>query len=280
MTQISKLLDSKNINFTESGRDYLIRCINPEHEDKNPSLRIDRETGAFHCLSCGYKGNIFTYYGAKIDYLDLKRTKLMSLITNKLRESTGLEIPEGATPLSLNKYRGISKATYDKFEAFTHNDYVDRLVFPIRNSTGKIVAFQGRHMSEGKPKYKFYPDHAKIPLYPANVTPIDGTVILVEGLFDMINLHDKGLTNTICTFGAGQLSEAKVVTLKLQGIASVIILYDNDDPGQIGAEKAKFLLEENDIPARIIIPKGADDPGAMTLEQVQRLKEYIYGSED
>ena len=45
-------------------KDAVISCLNPEHDDTNPSMRVDRVTGIFHCFSCGYKGNLFTYYGA------------------------------------------------------------------------------------------------------------------------------------------------------------------------------------------------------------------------
>lgn len=44
-----------------SGRDYLIKCLNPEHDDSNPSFRIDRVSGVAHCFSCGFKTNIFKF---------------------------------------------------------------------------------------------------------------------------------------------------------------------------------------------------------------------------
>lgn len=277
--QIQTLLLGKTIPFTESGRDYLIRCLNPEHEDKNPSLRIDKETGAFHCLSCHFKGNIFSHFGAKIDYLDLRRNKLLNLIEDKIRETVGLDIPEGASTLPLKNYRGIKLSTFNSFGAFIHNDYPERLMVPITDGTGRIACFQGRHLSDGKPKYKFYPSHAKVPLFP-KVTPIEGSIILVEGLFDMLNLHDKGLTNTICTFGTNSLTPDKVSMLKLQGIRLVVILFDNDEAGHKGAESAKALLNSHDIPAQIYYPKGVNDPGEMTALQVAELKESLYGRTD
>ena len=75
--------------------------------------------------------------------------------------------------------------------------YVGRIVFPVRDISGRIVAFNGRHTTGGTPKYMISPAGAKMPLFPV-VEPIQGSVILVEGIFDMINLHDKGLTNAIC----------------------------------------------------------------------------------
>ena len=59
-----ELLQSKGIQYQISGKDAKIHCLNPEHDDTNPSMRVDRITGIFHCFSCGYKGNLFTYFGA------------------------------------------------------------------------------------------------------------------------------------------------------------------------------------------------------------------------
>ena len=57
------LLNKNAISYSISGRDYVIKCLNPEHDDKNPSFRIDRISGAAHCFSCGFKTNIFKYFG-------------------------------------------------------------------------------------------------------------------------------------------------------------------------------------------------------------------------
>ena len=43
--RVEELLQEKNLNFKVSGRDLLVKCLNPEHEDSNPSMRIDNITG-------------------------------------------------------------------------------------------------------------------------------------------------------------------------------------------------------------------------------------------
>ena len=81
---VEDLLTEKNIHFLAKGRDYVIKCINPEHDDSNPSMRVHRIDGRFHCFSCGYKGNIFTHFGEKPDQLQLRREKLKTLLKQKL----------------------------------------------------------------------------------------------------------------------------------------------------------------------------------------------------
>ena len=70
---VDELLTAQGIEFRHSGKDYLIRCLSPDHEDRNPSLRIDKTTGIFNCLSCGYSGNLFNHFGEKPYWLQIRR---------------------------------------------------------------------------------------------------------------------------------------------------------------------------------------------------------------
>jgi DNA primase len=51
--EVENLLREKGIYFKVSGNDYLTKCFSPEHEDSNPSFRIDKIKGIGHCFSCG-----------------------------------------------------------------------------------------------------------------------------------------------------------------------------------------------------------------------------------
>lgn len=275
---VEELLKSRGIDFKPSGKDFVIRCLNPDHEDKNPSLRIDRTTGIFNCLSCGYSGSLFNHFGEKANWLQIRREKLKSTISDKLVETSGLEIPSNAVPFDQD-WRGISGDTFKSFEAFQHSnsEFIGRVVFPIRNITGKIVAFCGRHQGQVDPKYLFHPAGAKLPLFPV-VKPIQGRIILVEGIMDMINLHDKGLTNAVCAFGVNKVTPDKINILKIQGISGIDIFFDNDDAGQNAAQKLKELLENNELIVRNITMKNVKDPGELTASKVIKIKETLYGA--
>lgn len=275
---VEELLKSRGIEFKPSGKDLVIRCLNPEHEDRNPSLRIDRTTGIFNCLSCGYKGNLFAHYDEKPNWLQIRREKLKNIISDKLVETSGMNIPANAVPFE-QEWRGISAETFKKFEAFQHSnpEFIGRVVFPIRNITGKIVAFCGRHQGQVDPKYLFHPAGTKLPLFPA-VKPIQGRIILVEGIMDMINLHDKGLENAVCAFGVNKVTVDKINILKIQGISGIDIFFDNDDAGQNAAQKLKELLENNELIVRNITMKNVKDPGELTASKVIKIKETLYGA--
>lgn len=275
---IEELLISQGIEFRTSGKDYLIRCLNPEHEDRNPSLRIDKTTGIFNCLSCKFSGNIFNHYGETPNWLQLKRENFKKLLSEKLADTSGLNIPENAVPFAQN-WRNISAETYIKFNAFQHNnpEFIGRVVFPIKNITGKIASFCGRHQGQETPKYLFYPKESKLPLFPI-VKPIQNRIILVEGIIDMLNLHDKGLTNAVCAFGVNKVTVEKLNILKIQGVSAIDIYYDNDEAGQRGSQELQKLLEKQDLVGNnVIYSKDNKDPGELTALQVLKLKERLYG---
>jgi len=277
--KVVDLLQERKIEFKSSGRDYLVKCINPEHEDRNPSMRIDNITGIFNCFSCGFKGNIFKTFGAPSNFLDIKRQKLLDAIEEKRSSSVGLPFPKGHTPY-IGNWRNIRPDTYKHFDAFLHHEtqFVGRIVFPIRDITGKVVAFNGRHMTlSEKIKYMIYPPQAKLPLYPSKVKPIKGRVILVEGIFDMINLFDKGLSNVICCFGTNNVDIDKLSILKMQDIMGVDIIFDGDDPGQNAAENVRVLAERTGFVTRNINLGQNIDPGSLAGEQITNLRERLYG---
>ena len=277
--RVDELLQEKRIDYKVSGRDYVVKCLSPDHDDHNPSMRIDNITGVFNCFSCGFKGNLFTHFGAAANFLEIKRQKLKTSIEEKRSASVGFEFPKGFQPYKGN-WRGIQPETYKHFDAFMHHDsqFNGRIVFPIRDITGKVVAFNGRHMTMTEiPKYLIYPPQAKLPLYPSNAKPIKGKVILVEGIFDMVNLWDKGLTNAICCFGTKNVDTDKLSILKMQNIAGIDIMFDGDEAGQNAAEDLKVMGEKIGLVTRNINLGANIDPGGLADVKVSSLRDRLYG---
>lgn len=277
---VEQLLDQKKIPFVMAGQDLKVVCLNPEHDDSDPSMRIDRFTGIYHCFVCGFKGNIFTFFDQKINFLQQKRDMFKRKLEQKLAENVGLDMPDNAVPFTRD-YRGISGQTYKTFEAFEHNhpDYIGRIVFPIRALSGKILGFNGRALTiEKLPKYLIKPANSKFPLFPARVTGNQGRVILVEGIFDMLNLYDKGITNVVCAFGTRKVTKDKLILLKVQGINGIDILFDNDEAGEAATKDVIELAESLELTTRTVsLPASVNDAGELTARQVLKLKEALYG---
>lgn len=272
---VEELLQRRDIYYIPKGGDFLVSCLNPEHADRNPSMRIDQLTGIFGCFSCNHKGNLFAHFGEKANQLQLRRELLKRKITEKRSESIGLSFPQGAKPYE-GSWRNMKPSTYTRFEAFQHHDkdHIGRIVFPIRDISGRIRAFNGRHTTGGDPRYMISPSKAKLPLFPI-VNPIQGSVILVEGIFDMINLHDKGLTNTVCCFGTNNINEDKLRMLSIQGVESVDIFFDGDEAGLKAAKEVQLMCDNVGLSHRNVHLKGTD-PGALTEKAIQTLKRKLY----
>lgn len=275
MSAVIELLEERGVYYKLSGKDILIHCLNPDHDDRNPSMRIDKVLGVFHCFSCGHKGSLFKHYDVDYSEVDIRREKLKRLITDIRSSGVGLSMPKGYTPY-IGNWRGIKPETYRKFNAFRHhdNDFVGRINFPITSSSGRIVGFQGRDESGTlNEKYKFYPPGVKLPLFP-QVSPLQGRVILVEGIFDMLNMHDKGLGNTVCCFGVKNFNKDKLSYLKISGAVGLDLLFDADDAGEAAVDHVKKVAEG--FPVRVVSLRSGD-PAELSEKQVLGLRRKLYG---
>lgn len=282
--ELENIFRENNIGFSISGKDYLIKCLNPEHLDRNPSLRIDRLSGIGHCFSCGYSVNIFSYFNKEANLQLIKIAKLREKIARINSSSVGLTIPPRSIPLT-REYRNISVSTLKTFGLFENqNDFPDRVVIPMRDATGKIIAFNARHKEiGGEPRYKIFPTGVELPFFPANFTVTNNSVVFVEGIFDALNLYDKGLTNVIALLGTSTLhskkrglNKSKVNMLKLKNVLKIYLLLDNDKAGKTASAELKYLLEEvNFLVEQIDLPEDYKDPGELNAEQIKELINYI-----
>lgn len=275
-----ELLQNKKIKYRISGQDAVISCLNPEHDDSNPSMRVDKVTGIFNCFSCGYKGNLFTYFGAPASPLEVRTHRIKEKINKVKSETVGIQLPKDRVPWKGGGIRNISEETLAIWGAFTWNvpNFENRIIFPIRDVRGKTVALIGRSLDDfSMNKYFIYPNGAEMPFCPAKVKPVQNRVILVEGIFDALNLWDKGLKNTVCCFGTQQVNWVKLSLLKLQGVSGVDIMFDGDEAGIKAGEMAKGLAEQLEMSARVIKLRENIDPGNLTKPEIERLKEKLYG---
>lgn len=278
---VLELIQKHGLDYKSSGRDYLIKCLNPEHPDTDPSFRVDRISGIAHCFSCGFKTNIFKYYGVFTNPIPIKIAKLKEKLGDLKRMNTGQELPEGATPYT-KQFRGVSSATLKYFEAFYTmqvEKLADRIIFPIKDITGKTQVYVARHMlSNGNPRYVNYPRGVTMPLYPPKVPKDHHSLVLVEGIFDMLNLYDKGLKNVACTFGTNTLqadTKLKLFPFKAQGVTHIYLMFDGDEAGEKAAEILKPLLEACEFIVEIISLPSGTDPGDLGEEDVLSIVEYV-----
>lgn len=149
-----------------------------------------------------------------------------------------------------------------------NNNYYDtfknRVMTPIIDVRGNVIAFGGRVLDDSKPKYVNTSDTLVYKktneLFALNLAKDSGkdTLILCEGYMDVISMHQAGFTNAVAGCGTALTSEQ--VRLISRYANEVILAYDADEAGQKAVHKAMNLFKTTDV--KIKVPKfvGGKDP--------------------
>jgi len=142
----------------------------------------------------------------------------------------------------------------------------DRILFPIHDAKGQPIAFAGRLLGDGQPKYLNSPE---TPLFNKSRTlyrlheargPIrkTGQAVLFEGYMDVIKAWSAGVHNGVATMGTALTAEHAAVLRRFAG--EVVLCYDGDDAGQAAAHKSIPLLEEAGFTVRVATLPNRMDP--------------------
>lgn len=178
---------------------------------------------------------------------------------------------------------------YDRFR--------DRVIFPIRDSRGRIIAFGGRVLGDDKPKYLNSPETAVFHkgqelygLYEARQSnrQLD-EIMVVEGYMDVIALAQQGLRNAVATLGTATSEEHLKRLFRV--VPSVLFCFDGDQAGRKAAwraleatlpslqdgRRARFLfLPEGEDPDTLVRSEGTDAFRARINQQAQPLADYFF----
>lgn len=146
---------------------------------------------------------------------------------------------------------------YDKFR--------NRLMFPIIDVRGNVIAFSGRALDDSPAKYMNSPEtpvfHKGSNIFALNLakqySANDG-LILVEGNMDAVSLHAFGFPNAVAGLGTA-LTDQQAQLLKRYS-PLVYICYDNDEAGEKAAQKAIDALSAAGIKLKVLSYSGAKDP--------------------
>ncbi|WP_068827344.1 DNA primase [Pseudomonas sp. BMS12] len=178
---------------------------------------------------------------------------------------------------------------YDRFR--------DRVMFPIRDSRGRVIAFGGRVLGDDKPKYLnspetpvFHKGQELYGLYEARKSNRDlDEIMVVEGYMDVIALAQQGLRNAVATLGTATSEEHLKRLFRL--VPSVLFCFDGDGAGRKAAwraleatlpnlqdgRRARFLfLPEGEDPDTLVRAEGTDAFRARINQHAQPLADYFF----
>lgn len=153
---------------------------------------------------------------------------------------------------------------YDKFR--------NRLMFPIIDVRGNVIAFGGRTLGDDQAKYMNSPEtpvfHKGRNLFALNLAKQVGMkegIVLVEGYMDVISLYQRGICNVVAGLGTA-LTEEQARLLRRYA-ACVYVCYDSDEAGQKAAQKAIGLLRDANNVVKVVSFTGAKDPDEFILKK-------------
>ena len=283
------------VKLRRSGRDQYRGCCPIHGGDGREAFHANLSKNVFHCFSCGASGTVLDFVAA-MDRCSLRTAALKLAHQTNLAHSELVplcsreRVTKKSKPLpplgftlrgiqSKHGYliaRGIQTATAERFGiGFYAGSGIlsGRLVIPIHDEGGELVAYCGRAVDGSQPRYRFPSGFAKsqvvFNLHRAAATG-QPAVVVVEGFFDCLKLHQAGVPAVVAWMGAalypGQLrallrhfrsftlmldgdpagrraTAAIVAQFRLQAAVRVIPLPHGVQPDQLSADAIRAILQ-------------------------------------
>jgi DNA primase len=187
----------------------------------------------------------------------------------------------GKTREDAEGVHGEKSSAYDRFRG--------RIIFPICNDVGEVIAFSGRLLkdAEGAAKYLNSPEtplfrkgRVLFGLHKSKRGLIEANCAIVcEGQLDLISLFEAGITNVVAPQGTA-FTENQARVLK-RFVSEVVLCFDADAAGQKAAERSLDALLQNDLIVRVAeIPAGEDPDSLVRHEGKEAFESRVAGARD
>jgi len=159
----------------------------------------------------------------------------------------------------------------------------DRIAIPIHNAKGEVVAYAGRFIGappEGAPKYKLPPGFRKsqelFNIDRASKEPDDLPLVIVEGFFDAMRLHQHGCRKVVALMGATlSTAQEELIRQHTNSHSHVIVMLDENEAGQAGREDIACRLSKFCFVRVHQFSQPDMEPEHLTVEEVQQLMEGV-----
>lgn len=250
--KLESVLQHYHVKLRRSGKDqYRGSC--PIHRgDGRDAFHVNLARNVFHCFACGVGGTVLDFVAAmegcslfdaaqRLQFMTCSSMSTLSgkeLVTERRKVSSPLRFKltgiDCAHPYLAG--RGITEKTAVEFgvgfyagPGLMHG----RLVIPIHNADGELVAYCGRSVDQTEPRYRVPPAFAKseilFNMHRANSSR-DNSVVVVEGFFDCMKVHQAGVRSVVGLMGSA-LSAPQRQAL-LERFRHIILFLDGDTTGR------------------------------------------------
>lgn len=268
----------EGINFIES-----VQTLAERANIQLPTLENSGDSAKELLKSKVYKVNEFTanYYHQNL-YKPESKIAQEYIKKRKLTNETLKSFQIGFSGKFDELYQELKKQGFEEPEILesglvNRNDrgqYIDRyrnrLMFPICDARGRVIAFGGRVLDDSKPKYINSPENVVYSkgrnLFGLNVAKKGDIkqILIVEGYMDVISLHQRGITNVVAPLGTALTQQQGWLLRKSS--EKVILSFDSDEAGLTAKLRALDILQDMGCDIRILQMEGAKDPDEYVIK--------------
>lgn len=289
---LAPVLQRYHVKLRRSGRDqYRGSC--PIHRgDGQGTFHANLSRNIFHCFSCGAGGSVLDFVAA-IERCSLREAALRlqqetfpaaesvrasanQLVTKKRSAPAALGFTLRGID-STHPYleaRGIGKSTAEEFGVGFYPGagiLSGRLVIPIHDRHGDLIAYCGRAVDGSEPRYRFPPGFAKSEVlfnfHRAAATP-KPAVVVVEGFFDCFQLYQAGVRSVVALMGSALYESQQ--RLLLERFRYLVLMLDGDAAGCHASDEIAARLQPH-CAVRVIHLASGRQPDQMTAEEIRNV---------
>ena len=249
-----------------------------------PTIQNDLESRKDELRAKVYKVNSYAaeYYhkrlytpDAKLGQEYVKRRKLNNETLENFKIGFSGKFDELYKSLRQNGFQDeeiLESGLVNKNDNGTYIDrYRNRLMIPICDERGRVIAFGGRVLDDSKPKYINSPENVVYSkgkhLFGLNVakkSDIKKQLLIVEGYMDVISLHQRGIKNVVAALGTALTTNQGWLLRK--STEKVILGFDADDAGQTAILRAMEIMQNMGCDIRVLQIHDAKDPDEFVVK--------------
>ncbi len=288
---MESLLREYRVELRRCGKDqYRGRC--PIHGGEGrEAFHVNLARNIFHCFACRAGGTVLDFVAA-MEGCTLRdaadKLRHMAVPVNpasSCKEKLVTENRKEPLPLGFH-LRGVdSSHPYLAARGIANRTAVDfgvgfypgpgllgaRLVIPIHNSRGELVAYCGRSLDGTRPRYRFPPGFAKsqvlFNLHRAAATD-QTAVVVVEGFFDCLKVYQAGIRSVVALMGVALYKASqRALTERFQ---QVVLMLDGDAAGQLASRTIADRLTSRCTVQLVRLPPNAQ-PDQLSEEQIRNV---------
>lgn len=275
---INFIMEEENLPFHEA-----VRFLAKRAGIEVPEEEGDREAGRRRQRLLDLNRDAARFYFQLLSQPE-GRTVREYLDRRKIGKATAVKFGLGASPDSWDSLlTAMTKAGYTKSELLDaglavqnktgglYDKFRNRLMFPVIDVRGDVVAFGGRVLDHSEPKYmnsSETPVYSKRrELYALNLAKKTKrtNIILCEGNIDVVTLHQAGFDNAVASMGTALTVEQ--TRLLSRYTKELILCYDNDNAGKIATERALQILGNSEFTVRVLqLPRRRTEDGELVKQ--------------